>query len=180
MTRLESGAVTLNKEPQFLEEVVGAVLNRFEGKLHDRPVEVRIPEDLPMIPMDGLLMEQAFINLVENALKHTQPGSPVTISARALSGEVQIEVADQGPGLPPGEQARIFDMFYRGQADRTTRGYGLGLSICRAIVQAHGGTIEARNRAGGGAVFRITLPLGASALPGGAQCPRLTPPSFSS
>jgi two-component system sensor histidine kinase KdpD len=160
---LESGSLKLHKELQPLEEVVGAALNRLEKKLADRPVQTSLPADLPMIPLDSALAEQIFINLLENALKYTPPGSPLTIAAMQWGQEVVVEVSDSGPGFPPEDLQMIFEMFERGSRDIGQKGYGLGLSICRAIVQAHGGRIGAENRPGGGATVRFNLPLEAKA-----------------
>jgi two-component system sensor histidine kinase KdpD len=159
MTRLQSGAVTLNKEWQSLEEVVGAALTRMEKMLGDRPLATHLPADLPLVPIDDVLIEQVLVNLLENAVKYTPPGSPIDISAWPDTNTLIVEVADRGPGLPTGEEQRIFDKFYRVQTSQSTSGVGLGLTICRAIVEAHGGRIWAENRSGGGAVFRFTLPL---------------------
>jgi len=159
IAKLESGALTLHKELQPLEEVVGAALNRLEKKLADRPVTIALPPDLPMVPLDASLAEHIFLNLVENALKYTPEGSPLAISAAQKDHEIEVEVADSGPGFPPDDLERIFEMFYRGTEDLEQKGYGLGLSICRAIVEAHGGRIWAVNRAGGGAAVRFTFPV---------------------
>ena len=110
------------------------------------------------MPVDPVLFEQVFVNLLDNAVKYTPAASPVEISARASDNELEIEVADRGPGIAPGEEERIFEKFHRG-AHAGGGGVGLGLPICRGIVQAHGGTIVAANREGGGAEFRIRLPL---------------------
>ena len=99
------------------------------------------------------------MNLIDNAIKHTPAGSPIELCARAEPGEATVEVLDRGPGFAEGEETRIFDKFFRGQGSRSRRGMGLGLAVARAIVEAHGGTIAASNRQGGGAVFRFTLPL---------------------
>ena len=160
---LESGSLKLHKEMQPLEEVVGAALNRLEKKLADRPVQTYLPADLPMIPLDSALAEQIFINLLENALKYTPPGSPLTIEAVSRDQEIEVAVSDSGPGFPPEDLQMIFEMFERGARDLGQKGYGLGLSICRAIVQAHGGRIYAENRPGGGATIRFTFPLEAKA-----------------
>lgn len=104
-------------------------------------------------------MEQLLINLLENALKYTPPRTPIEIAASVNDGEVRLEVADRGPGLPPGDEARVFDKFYQGRQARGGRGVGLGLTICRGIAEAHGGQILAENRPGGGVVFRVALPL---------------------
>jgi two-component system sensor histidine kinase KdpD len=156
MTRLESGAMQVNKEPQALEEVVGYALDRMNTPLAGRELHLAVPPDLPLIPLDGVLISQVFINLLENAAKYTPPGSPIDISAVRDNGGVMVEVADRGPGLPAGEEARIFDKFHR--AANGASGAGLGLAICRAIVEAHGGRMWAENRVGGGASFRFTLP----------------------
>ncbi len=159
IAKLESGSLQLHKELQPLEEVVGAALNRLEKKLADRQVTISLPPDLPMVPLDAALAEHIFINLVENALKYTPPGSPLAISARRKDQEIEVEVADCGPGIPPEDLDKIFDMFYRGTMDLSQKGYGLGLSICRAIVEAHSGRIWAENLPGGGAAVRFTFPV---------------------
>jgi two-component system sensor histidine kinase KdpD len=161
MTRLESGGVTVRKEWQPLEGVVGAALKRMEARLGDRPVRIDLPADLPLVPIDAVLIDQVLINLLDNAVKYTPAGSPIDISAVATAGAVAVEIADHGAGLPRGGEERVFDKFYRGPA-ATGAGVGLGLAICRAIVHAHGGAITARQRSGGGSVFRFTLPLGDS------------------
>jgi two-component system sensor histidine kinase KdpD len=157
LTRLESGKFQLRKEWLPLEEVIGSALSRFEGKLQGRTIATVLRDGLPLVLCDGILIEQVFSNLLENALKHSPPGSSIHLSASVTKGSVLIEVADQGEGIPKGEENRIFDKFYQGQSAREG-GVGLGLAICRGIVEAHGGRIWAENRTGGGAVFRFTLP----------------------
>jgi two-component system sensor histidine kinase KdpD len=157
MTRLESGALAVKKEWHPLEEVIGAALARMEKRLGDRPMAIRVPADLPLVRIDGVLIEQVLINLLDNGLKYTPVGRGIDISASASDAAVLVEVADRGPGFAPGEEERVFDKFYRGQTAES-RGVGLGLAICRAIVEAHGGKIWAENRPGGGAAFRFTLP----------------------
>jgi two-component system sensor histidine kinase KdpD len=159
MTRLESGALQLQSEWHSVEEVVGAALGRFGKALARRPVTTRVPADLPLVPMDDVLIEQVLINLVDNVLKYTPAGSPLEISAEDTGAAVLIEVADRGPGLPPGEERRIFEKFHRGEAAPSARGAGLGLAICHGIVRAHGGRIWAENRPDGGVAIRFTLPL---------------------
>jgi two-component system sensor histidine kinase KdpD len=156
--RLEAGAVHLNKDWHPLDEVIGAALGRLERRLGDRLVHTSIPPDLPLVMVDGVLLEQVLINLLENALKYSPAGTSIEISASAGDRDLMVEVADRGPGLPPGEEVRIFDKFYRLQPDKEG-GVGLGLTICRGIVEAHGGRIWAENRMAGGAVFRFTIPL---------------------
>lgn len=158
MTRLESGAVQLNKEWQALEEIVGTALNRLERYLHDHPITIQLAPDLPPVLIDSIMIEQVFINLLENVIKYTAGGSPIDISARATDTEVIVDVADRGPGFRPEEVDHVFDRFYRAQP-ATHGGTGLGLAVCRAIVEAHGGRIWAENRPGGGAVFSFTIPI---------------------
>jgi len=166
MTRLESRGVELRREWVPIEEIVGAALTRLENLLEGRQVQTSLPEDLPLVAADPLLLEQLIINLVENALKYTPPESPIEIEAAAREGRLELVVADRGPGLARGEETRVFEKFFRG-AHRGMPGVGLGLAICRAIAEAHGGSLEAENRAGGGALFRLVLPLDAEA-PAGA------------
>jgi two-component system, OmpR family, sensor histidine kinase KdpD len=159
MTRLESGALRVRKEWHSPEEVIGAALVRLESVLGDREVKVLLPEGLPLVPLDDVLFEQVVWNLVENAHKHAPAGSPLEIAAEIRDGALRVTVADRGPGLAPGEEQRVFEKFYRGGSPSARPGFGLGLAICQGIVAAHGGRIEAANRAGGGAVFTVLLPL---------------------
>jgi two-component system sensor histidine kinase KdpD len=155
VTRLESGTVHVEKEPTPLEEVVGSALERVEKSLRGRSVQVQIPEDLPLVPMDVVLIEQVFINLLENGIRYTPPTAGLDISAQADGSDVRISVSDKGQGLKEDELERVFDKFYH---DKASPGAGLGLAICRAIVNAHGGRIWAQNRKEGGANFCFTLP----------------------
>ena len=157
MVRIESGGMAPRRDWVPLEEVLGSALLRLDAKLQGREVRTDLPEGLPLVPVDPVLFEQVFVNLLDNAVKYTPAGSPVEICARASDTELEIEVADRGPGIAPGEEERIFEKFNRG-AHAGGGGVGLGLPICRGIVQAHGGTIVAGNRSGGGTVFRIRLP----------------------
>jgi two-component system sensor histidine kinase KdpD len=159
MTRLASGAVKVAKEWQPVEGVIGAALGRVEDQLRGRMVDVGVPPDLPPVPIDGLLIEQVLINLLENIAKYTPSGTPVEISAHVEANAVVVEIADRGPGIPRELVDRIFDKFYRLPREGASGGAGLGLAICRGIVEAHGGRIWAENRDGGGAVFRFALPI---------------------
>jgi two-component system sensor histidine kinase KdpD len=161
MTRLESGALQLRREPHPIEEVIGAALARLGRRLEGRRVTTRVPPDLPLVPIDGVMVEQLLWNLLDNALKHTPDGTPIEIVATATDEALTVEVADRGPGLPPGQERKIFEKFYQGQPG-TGRGAGLGLAICQAIVRAHGGRIWAHNLPEGGVAFLFTLPLGES------------------
>jgi two-component system sensor histidine kinase KdpD len=158
MMRVESGALQVQKEWQLLSDVVGLALLRSEERLRDHPVSTSIPPDLPLVPIDEILLEQVFVNLLENAATHTPAGTPIEIGAGMGADEVLVWVADRGPGLPPGGEDRIFEKFYRVSA-APGAGVGLGLAICRGIINAHGGRIWAENRPGGGAVFRFTVPI---------------------
>lgn len=158
MMRIEAGAVQLKKEWHPLDEIVGAALSRMEERLRNVTVRTTFPPDLPMVQIDGVLMEQVVINLLENAAKYAPPGSVIEVSASAGNKEVVVELADRGQGIPVGEEVRIFDKFYRAKPAREG-GVGLGLTICRGIIEAHGGRIWAENRTGGGAVFRFAIPL---------------------
>lgn len=155
-TRLESGTLRLEKEKYPVEEVVESVLGRFEKLLRGRNVKVTIPENLPLVPIDATLMEQVFANLLENAARHTPEQADLEISAAAEPDDVLVTVSDRGPGIKPEALDRVFDKFYH---DASSPGAGLGLAICRAVVNAHGGRIWAENRKGGGAIFKFTLPL---------------------
>ncbi len=155
MTRLEAKGISVKKEWHSAEEIVGVALNRLSEKLKEREVRVAIPEDLSLVPFDPLLIEQVLVNLLDNAIKYTPRDTPIELSARTEDRNLVVEVADRGPGIPPGEEERIFEKFVHGARG----GIGLGLAICRVIIDAHGGRIEAENRAGGGAVFRFILPI---------------------
>ena len=157
MTRLEAGSMQLRKDWNVLEEVVGTALTRVGARLAGHPVSTAFPQDLPLLLVDGVLIEQVLVNLLENAAKYSPAGSPIEVTAAVNDGAILTEVADRGHGIPQGEEARIFEKFYRVHPDREG-GVGLGLTICRGIIDAHGGRIWAENRSGGGAVFRFTLP----------------------
>ncbi|MGH2392608.1 MAG: DUF4118 domain-containing protein, partial [Candidatus Limnocylindria bacterium] len=158
MTRLESGALQLRKEWHPLEEVIGAALSRLGKRLGNRRVTTRVPPDLPLVAIDDVLIEQVLVNLLDNAIKYTPPGSPIAIIATATDRAVTVEIADRGPGLPPGQEDKVFEKFFRGQSP-PGRGAGLGLAICYGIVKAHDGRIWAQNLPEGGVAFLFTLPL---------------------
>jgi two-component system sensor histidine kinase KdpD len=159
LMRFESGQITLRRDWETLDDLVGTALDQLDERLRGRRVEVQLPPDLPAVHVDGPLVVQLLRNLLDNAAKYTPPGSGIQVAATADDPYVRVTVDDEGAGLPPGDPARLFDKFQRGQEEGTVVGVGLGLAICRAIVLAHGGTIEARNRAGGGARFEFTLPV---------------------
>jgi len=162
MVRVETGTLAVRKSWQPIEEVLGVTLIRLEAGLREHPVEIHLPPDLPLVPIDEVLMEQVFVNLLENAAKYTRPGTPLDIGAWRQEGAVVLEIADRGPGLPAGGDALVFRKFYRTagpSGGSPGGGAGLGLTICRGIVTAHGGRIWAEPRPGGGTAFRFTLPL---------------------
>jgi two-component system, OmpR family, sensor histidine kinase KdpD len=160
LARLEAGGPRLARDPQPLEEVVAAALSRLDAQLEGRRVVLDLPEDIPEIPFDPLLIEQVILNLVENVIRHAGDDSPVEIGARVRAGSVLVEVGDRGPGVIAGEEEIVFDKLQRGQkANRADGGVGLGLTICRAMVAAHDGDIWMANRDGGGAVVSFTLPI---------------------
>jgi two-component system sensor histidine kinase KdpD len=162
MARLQAGGVTLNRQWHSVEELVGSALQQESSLLARHKVEVQLPADLPLVRIDAVLLERVLCNLLENAAKYTPPGTVVEIGARTADDKVEVWVADNGPGLQPGSEERIFGKFVRGDKESATPGVGLGLSICRAIVEAHGGSIQAGSRPGGGARFAFTLPLEAA------------------
>lgn len=158
MTRLEGGVV-LRREWLPPEEIVGGALTRVERRLHDRPVRVDVEDGLPLVHLDPVLAERLLVNLVDNAIKHTPPTTPIDVVARSEGGRVVIEVGDRGPGLPQGDEERIFERFQRGRG-AATDGTGLGLAIGRTIARAHGAELTAHARPGGGALFRLLLAAG--------------------
>lgn len=159
MARLEAGAVVLNRQWQPLEEVVGAALAGLSTRLADRPVRIKLPRDLPLVEIDSLLIERVFANLLENAVKYTPTGTAIEISAATDQNELIVTVSDHGAGIPAGEEERIFEKFHRVAREGSQGGAGLGLTICRAIVGAHGGRMWADNLPSGGAAIHFTLPL---------------------
>jgi len=160
MARLQSGAVTLNKEWQPVEEVIGSSLQQMRLQLEEHPVTVKIMPGLPPVAFDAVLIERVLCNLLENAAKYSPPGSEIVLSVEQLEDWLEIAVFDRGPGLPAGNASELFGLFRRGQRESNIPGLGLGLAIVRSIVVAHGGTVDAQSRNDGGACFRVWLPLG--------------------
>jgi two-component system sensor histidine kinase KdpD len=157
LMRLEAGLV-LHRDWQTVDDLVGSALDRLTLQLADHPVQVDLPPELPPVYVDGALMLQVFTNLLENGAKHTPRETRIIIRASAAETYVRVVVDDAGPGLP-GDPERLFEKFQRGRDEGNTGGAGLGLAICRAIVNLHGGRIEAARRPGGGARFMFTLPV---------------------
>jgi two-component system sensor histidine kinase KdpD len=159
MARLDAGVVKLNKQWHPLEEIIGTVLTRLQKPLQDRAVKVKLPEGIPMVFADAVMIEQVLINLLENAIRYTPKGSGLEITAVTSANTVEIKVADHGAGLPKGREDSLFEKFYQVRHEAAQSGVGLGLAICRAIIEAHDGQIYAENRTGGGAVFTFILPV---------------------
>ncbi|HVO45310.1 MAG TPA: sensor histidine kinase KdpD [Steroidobacteraceae bacterium] len=158
LMRFESGQVILRRDWESVDDLVGTALRALEQPLADHPVEVRLPADLPQVRVDAKLIVQVFTNLFDNIAKYTPPGTAVSVSAVTDGRFVRVTVDDEGPGLPAGDPARLFDKFQRGTEEGTVVGVGLGLAICQAIIRAHGGQIEAQRRPARGARFEMTLP----------------------
>jgi two-component system sensor histidine kinase KdpD len=144
---------------QSLEEILGSALKWLGTALKNRPLRLDVPPDLPLVKCDAILIERVLVNLLDNAARYTLPGTMIGVNALANGSELRVEVWDEGPGLPPGQEAAIFEQFERGEKESTVPGVGLGLAICKAIVAAHDGRIWAENRTPRGARFRFTLPL---------------------
>ncbi len=160
MARIQSGEIKLNLQWQFVEEVVGSALRASAVFLARHSVETRIATDLPLIQIDSLLIERVLCNLLENATKYTPAGSSIIIAAEVSGTMLDIAVRDNGPGLPAGKEDSLFEKFTRGEKESTTPGVGLGLAICKSIVQAHGGKIRAGKAPEGGAAIIFSIPLG--------------------
>ena len=156
LSRIESGTA-VHRDPYPLEEVVASAMLRTRSLLSGRRVAVDLPQQVLLVALDPVLMEQVLVNLLENAAKYTPPGSPVDVRVAVQDRRVVVEVADRGPGIPAGEEERVFEKFHRLRPEGVP-GTGLGLAVCRAVVEAHGGRITAGNRPGGGASFRLELP----------------------
>lgn len=159
MTYLEAESVKLQIEPHSLKDVINFVIKTLSKKIDNRPIYIKLPAQLPDIPFDNTLMQEVFINLIDNAIKLTPPDSPIEISVIKETNRIVVSVEDRGPGIMFDEVNKLFEKFYRGRLLSTERGLGLGLAICHRIIKAHGGDIWAENRPEGGAIFRFTLPL---------------------
>ena len=160
MARLHAGEITLRKEWQPIEEVIGSSIKLLGRALAEHPVKVLLAGDFPLLEFDAVLIERVLCNLLENAAKYSPPGSPIEIAVRLREHRAEVAVSDGGKGFAEDASGALFEMFVRGEHESSTPGVGLGLAICRAIVDAHGGTIAAANRAPGGACVSFTLPLG--------------------
>ncbi len=160
MARLQAGHVRLRKEWQPVEEVIGASIKSLGPALHGHAVKVSLPADLPMLEFDAVLMERVFCNLLENAAKYSPGSADIELRAQARDTTIEITICNAGAGFPPDKLSRIFELFERGSVESAVPGFGVGLAICRAIVEAHGGAIRAFNPEGGGGCVCFTLPRG--------------------
>jgi two-component system sensor histidine kinase KdpD len=158
LMRFDSGEIKLRRDWESVEDLVGAALEQNDERLRNHRVELALPAELPLVFVDATLVVQVLANLFDNAAKYTPAGTQITVTAAEEDGAVRITVDDNGPGLPSGDPERLFEKFQRGIQEGTIVGAGLGLSICRAIVNAHGGSIAARARPSGGARLTFTLP----------------------
>ncbi|HVT11409.1 MAG TPA: sensor histidine kinase KdpD [Fimbriimonadaceae bacterium] len=157
MTRLEASTINPQFEWHSIEELLGSALAHTERLLAGREITTFVPPGLALVRVDGMLVEKALVNLLENVASHTGEGTPVTIRVSTPGGKVRIVVEDRGPGIPPGDEQRIFEKFYQPDATRGDTGFGLGLAICRSVAEAHSGRAWAENRPGGGARFYLEL-----------------------
>jgi two-component system sensor histidine kinase KdpD len=167
ITKIESGPILLNRQPYFIDELIGAALSHIQPLSIHHHFETKVDANLPLVNIDGLLIEQVLSNLLENAVKYTPDGSVITVRARLSDSHIEISVIDNGTGLPAGDEKKVFEKFYTGH--RNKGGTGLGLSICEGIIKAHDGKIWAENSAGGGATFSFTLPLASPVAKGDAN-----------
>ncbi|TPW27202.1 sensor histidine kinase KdpD [Martelella alba] len=166
MTRLGHGALKPRTSPSDLRELVGAARQRLRGPLRDHPLKIDIPDDFPPVDVDPILMEQVFVNILDNAAKYSGVGAPIEVAAQLTDGMIEVAIQDKGAGFPAGEENRVFDMFWRAtQGDGKPAGAGLGLAICRGIVEAHGGTISASAVPQGGACISFRLPIARTGIP---------------
>jgi two-component system sensor histidine kinase KdpD len=156
VARLRAGALVAVKAPSAIDELMESVLNRLRPLLRDRPVDIRVGDDVPEVPMDVVQIDQVLTNLIENAIKFSPEGSPISLVAVGSDRSVRVTVSDRGPGIGKQDRDRIFEPFERG--DGPGSGTGLGLAICNAIVIAHGGRMWVSDNPQGGAAFTFELP----------------------
>ncbi len=159
MTRIESGAIKLHLEPGDIQDLIGTALDQLGRRIAHRKVQVDVPDDFPLVPMDFTLMVQVMVNVLENAVKYSPEYCAIEVSAELLDEKARLKIADRGEGIPPDDLSRVFDKFYRVQRPDSVSGTGLGLSISKGIVEAHNGNIQALRREGGGTIIQIELPL---------------------
>jgi two-component system sensor histidine kinase KdpD len=154
ITQLQEGKIKLHKQPHALNELIKKAMQRIDKKLNAKPVKIQLPDNLPQV-----LIEQVLVNLLENAIIYTPLETSIEISASVAEDDIMISVADRGAGLMMEDISKVFEEFYRGETPKEEIGTGLGLSVCKSIIEAHGGRIWAENRWNGGAIFYFVLPL---------------------
>ena len=159
MTRLEAGALKVKRDPADMQDIIGTAIGQMDDRLNSRTLKVMVPDSLPLVSLDFVLIVHVLTNLLDNALKYSPQNSALDIQARLVEKEIQISILDRGLGIPQDDLEKIFDKFYRVQRPEQVSGTGLGLAICKGIVEAHGGRIWALNRDDGGTAMTISLPL---------------------
>ncbi|NJR12688.1 hypothetical protein HC776_02130 [bacterium] len=164
MSRLESERLTPKRDWCDVGEIISTAVQRVEPCQDSHPIRIEVAADVPLIQVDFVLIEQALVNLLDNACTYTPPDTPIKIQARVQAHALHLEIADHGAGIPTALLERIFDKFYRVPGS-ATGGTGLGLSISRGLIEAHGGTLEAAHHPEGGTVFTICLPLNGTPPP---------------
>jgi two-component system, OmpR family, sensor histidine kinase KdpD len=165
LSRIEGGALRPQKDWYDFDELIGDVRLRLATRTVEHPVSVSVEPELPLLQFDYVEIAQVLINLIENAVKYTPPGTPITIGARRVPGAVEISVHDGGPGIPQTSQTRLFEKFYRAHSSTSASGTGIGLTISKGLVEAHGGRISVESAPGHGATFRFTLPISTESAP---------------
>lgn len=166
MTRIEGGGLEVRREWQVPEETIGAAIQHLGERARGRSIKVTVAEDIELVAFDGLLVELALINLLDNAIKYTPADTTIELRAARQQDALRVELLDRGPGVDASERARVFEKFYRGREAEQSTGAGLGLAICKAVVEAHGGALWVTARSDGpGAIFGFTLPIGDAAPP---------------
>jgi two-component system sensor histidine kinase KdpD len=158
MARIESGQINLKYEWCDIEDIIGVAVKQVEN-MEDRQLEINVGDNVPLVWVDFSLMEQVFVNLLDNAVKYSKPQSKITVKVSNETGELFIMVSDEGTGIPYEESTRIFEKFYRMKIADNIQGTGLGLSICKAIIELHAGKIWADKNVKNGLTIKILLPL---------------------
>jgi two-component system sensor histidine kinase KdpD len=159
LSRFRAGALSPQKIPTAIDEVIEGVVGRLRKSLDSRPIHVRVREDIPLVPLDLLQIDQVLTNVIENAAKYSPSGTPIELTAARWQSWVEIAIADKGPGIKGDDKEAVFTEFFRKSSDQGAAGVGLGLAITRAIVEAHGGTIWIQETPGGGTTVKFRLPL---------------------
>jgi len=159
MARVEAHTLRVAVTPCDVADVLGSALEQLGDQVHDRRVNVDLPSNLGLVPMDFVMMVHVLVHLLDNALKYSAPNTPIDVSVRSRGTDLEISIGDRGIGIPHDDLARVFDKFYRVPRPNDGMGTGLGLAICKGIVEAHGGKIRASNREGGGTLVTVTLPI---------------------